>query len=151
MSRSFIILAPAKYTYENHFLPLIKNPTLEFYKVDDDRYGIKDRKNSQFVVFLDFDGIENSSRFIENNVSKEDFNDCFLEDPTGRELFKEILAHQKKVATFQLVFHTRSLALAWKLLVDIADDENILIMDDAEAFFSGCDYVKAIKENTRLG
>ncbi len=140
MPKKFKIFVPGEYTFMNYFLPGIKNPALECFEVDKRRHGVQRKGNNHLVVFLDFCLKKESSKFIEANGNETE--DFLMETPADIDFFKRMFGCQKEVAVFSLSYNARMSVIAWKLLIDIANDEKLLVVDDSGKLMRGPECVK---------
>lgn len=143
MPKNINLYVPAEFTFMNYFLPGIKNKTLEHYEVDAKRYGVQRVGNNHLVVFLDFRLKKASPQFIKALEGRAD--DFFLKNPADIDLFGQVFKSQKEVALFSITYSSRMSVIAWKLLIDIADNDKILVEDDKGHFMKGPDCVQELK------
>ena len=143
MWKNFNIYVPGEYTFEKYFLPRIKNPILDLFPVNARRYGIQREGNNHLVVFLDFCLKKESAKFAE--VEEGESGVFNLKNPAETEIFNGLFAGQKEVAVYTVSYHPRMSAIAWKLLIDILDDEKIMVEDDSGNFMRGPNCVKDLK------
>jgi hypothetical protein len=143
MLKNFNIYVPGGYSFEKDLLPRIKNPILEFFPVNARRYGVQREGNNHLVVFLDFCLKKDPAKFAEAEEGESGaFN---LKNPTETEIFNALFSAQKEVSVYTVSYHPRMSAIAWKLLIDILDDEKIMVEDDSGNFMRGPHCVKELK------
>src|ERR1700733_14304446 len=111
MSKIFNLFVPGEYTFENYFIPKIKNPAVECFEVGKVRHGYQRKGNNHLVVFLDFCLKKETSRFTKVNGSEAEH--FLLEDQTDIELFNRVLRQQKEVAVYSLAYNAKMSVIAW--------------------------------------
>ena len=143
MWKNFNLYVPGEYSFEKHFLAKIKNPILEFFPVNSRRYGVQRQGNNHLVVFLDYCLKKDFSKFSEADEGESGVYN--LKNPTETEIFKDLFEGEKEVAVFSVSYHPRMSAIAWKLLIDILEDEKIMVEDDSGNFMRGPHCVKELR------
>ncbi len=141
--KNFNLYVPGTFKFENYFLPRIQNPTLEYFVVNARRYGIQRKGNNHLVVFLDFCLIKPPGQFIETDETETGVYN--LKTPATLEMFNRLFIREKDVSVYSVSFHSRMSAIAWKLLIDIADDDKIMIEDDSGNFVGGPQCARDLK------
>ena len=144
MQKLYNLFVPAEYHFKNHFLPKIKNPDLDCFEVDDSRQGVQRKDNNHLVVFLDFCLKGPPEQFLEE--AKNDNYSYHFRSPQDVELFTKTFGQQKEVALFSLSFRPQMTVLAWKLLIDIAEDERTLVEDEEGRLLNGAHCVQELKQ-----
>ena len=144
MPKIFNFYVPAEYNFKQYFLPKINHLDLEYFEVDSHRHGIQRKGNNHLVVFLDYCLKKAPSHFTETN--NDGVGSFFLEKTDEAKLFKKMFEDQGEVAVFTLSYNARMSVVAWKLLVDIANDERVLVRDDHGRLVTGPQCVQEHKE-----
>ena len=144
MQQLYNLFVPAEYTFKSHFVPKIKDPILDCFEVDGSRQGIQRKGNNHLVVFLDFCLKAPPEKFLE--VAKNENYDFHFKTPPDVELFMRVFGQQKEVALFSLSFNPRMTVLAWRLLIEIADDDKTLVEDEGGHLRTGPDCVRELRE-----
>src|SRR5579859_4954853 len=128
MQKTVHFYVPAEYGFKSYFLPKINPSAFENFEVSRHRHGIQRKGNNHLVVFLDFHLQKESTLFTA--PGGHEAGEFFLKKPDDAELFRRTLGRQKEVAVYSLAYQALMTVIAWKLLVDIADDQKILVLDD---------------------
>ncbi len=149
MPMVFNFYVPADYGFKNYFLPKIKHPSLEYFDVDRDRYGIQRKGNNHLVVFLDYCFQKAPSEFTE--PKGDGANDFVFEKPHQIEFFNRMFRHQKEVAVYSLSYHARMSVIVWKLLIDITDDEKVMVEDNLGHLMTGPQCAREFEQLLREG
>ena len=144
MPKVFDIYVPGEYTFENYFLPKIKNSTLDCFEVDKNRHGVQRKGNNHLIVFLDFHLKKPSLEFTK--INGDQVEDFFIEEPADIELFNRVLGREKEVAVFSLSYHARMSVIAWEVLLAVADNEKVVVEDDLDKLMDGPKYVRDLKK-----
>lgn len=141
--KNFNLYVPGDFQFGNYFLPRIKNPQLEFFPVNARRYGVQRQGNNHLVVFLDFCLKKSPYQFIEIDETESGVYNLIA--PMDVEMFNRLFGLEKEVSVFSVSYHSRMSAIAWKLLIDIAEDERIMAEDDSGNFVGGPQCVRDLK------
>lgn len=128
MQKTVHLYVPVEYSFKHYFLPKINPSAFESFEVDRHRHGIQRKGNNHLVVFLDFRLQKEPSQFTSSGDGAT--GEFFLQKPDEADLFHRTLGRQKQVAVYSLAYQARMTVIAWKLLVDITDDEKVLVRDD---------------------
>ena len=144
MQKIYNLFVPAEYTFKNHFIPKIKNPVLESFEVDSSRQGIQRKGNNHLVVFLDFCLKAPPEKFLE--VAESENFEFHFRASGDVDIFRKKFAGQEAVALYSLSYNPRMTVLAWKLLMDIADDGRILVENEDGTLMDGHACVEDLKQ-----
>ena len=141
MSKRFILYVPGAYHFRERFYPRIKKAGLDCFEADAYRWGIQRQESNILVVFLERSLHKGSSHYTHG----EEIGRFALETPQEQEIFQKVLGGQKEVSVFSLFYTPRMTPLAWRTMVAIADDPQILVRDDSRHYLTGPDCVLELK------
>ena len=143
MKMNFYFYVPPEYTFEGYFSPKVDPSSLEFFEVDRRRRGIQRKGNNHLVVFLDSCVQAEPARFLE--PEEAGMNGLRMRTPAEKDLFNRLFGGQKEVAVFALSYHARMSVIAWKITAALADDERILVKNDAGNLMAGRECAHELK------
>lgn len=135
MPKHFNLYVPAALTYRDHFLPRIGRAGLETFEVDAHRFGIQRPDHNHLLVFLEHSLTMEPPEFLQGDRTGR----FAMEGPTEALLFKGTLAGEKEVSVYSLFYTNRMTSMAWRVILAVADDPRVLVMDEARHFLPGPD------------
>ncbi|HVZ80676.1 MAG TPA: hypothetical protein VHE12_07740 [bacterium] len=141
MTKRYNLYMPGEYSFKGHFLPLIEKAELDAFEADTHRWGIQRKDNNHLCVFLEHSLKMGPSHFTQG----EETGRFAIQAPKDKALFERILGDRKEVSVFALFYTPRMTPLAWKVMIELADDPKILVMDDARNFMPGPDCALELK------
>ena len=145
MSKIFKLYVPPEYTFENYFCPRIVNREMECFDVDHKRHGFQRKGNNHLVLFLDLQMKMATAEFLQGcGEGADEFHLKTLEDI---ELFKNVFEGQKEVAVYSLAYQARMAVIAWKMIMEVAENEQVLVLDDSGKLMRG---PECVEEHKRL-
>jgi hypothetical protein len=142
MSKRFNLYVPSELSFHRHFKPLLEQTDLESFEADHHRFGIQRKGNTHLVVFFEHSLTLEPSQFLQVNHTGR----FGMENSQEKALFEKVFGSQKEVSVFSIFYTSRMTPLAWRLLIEIADDPRVLVMDEARHFMPGPDYARDLRE-----